>query len=52
MNRIDCPQQCVIPEGAEVQEVPRPRHDWQDVVHCPNEGCSKSFLVIKAQPTA
>ncbi|MGW3321102.1 hypothetical protein [Streptomyces virginiae] len=47
MTNIDCPQQCEIPEGADLREVPRPRHNWNDVINCPNDGCEKSFLVAQ-----
>lgn len=47
VSHIDCPDQCTIPDGAEVREVPRPRHAWGDVLNCPNEGCEKSFLIVK-----
>lgn len=41
---IDCAEQCTIPDGIELTEVPRPRHDWGDVFNCPNGGCGKSFM--------
>jgi hypothetical protein len=44
-ERIDCPEQCEIPDGADLVEVPRPRQAWGDVLNCPNDGCEKSFLV-------
>ncbi|MFE0651017.1 hypothetical protein ACFVZH_20750 [Streptomyces sp. NPDC059534] len=43
-SHIDCQQQCVIPDGVELKEVPRPRHDWGDVFNCPNDGCGRSFM--------
>lgn len=43
-DHIDCEQQCAIPAGVELTEVPRPRHAWGDVFNCPNDGCGKSFL--------
>lgn len=52
-DRIDCPEQCEIPDGADLVEVPRPRHAWSDVLNCPNDGCERSFMVRKedgAQP--
>lgn len=50
-NRIDCAEQCEVPTGVTLREVPRPRHAWGDVANCPNEGCGKSFLVVtEAQP--
>lgn len=43
-ERIDCLQQCEIPEGVDLVEVPRPRHAWGDVLNCPNDGCERSFM--------
>ena len=54
-DRIDCEQRCTIPDGVELAEVPRPRHDWGDVFNCPNDGCEKSFLARQSEqpePTA
>ncbi|MEU0393844.1 hypothetical protein ABZ208_13875 [Streptomyces sp. NPDC006208] len=50
LARINCAERCEIPEGVQLAEVPRPRHDWGDVVHCPNDGCGRSFLVTPATP--
>ncbi|MFB6776531.1 hypothetical protein ACFCX0_03660 [Streptomyces sp. NPDC056352] len=49
-DRINCEQQCEIPAGVRLAEVPRPRHDWGDVFQCPNEGCGRSFLATPAEP--
>jgi hypothetical protein len=53
--RIDCSLKCKVPEGVTLTEVPEPRHNWSDVVRCPNEGndmpghdCRKVFLVSRA----
>jgi hypothetical protein len=27
--------------------VPPPRHNWPDVLVCPNEGCGRAWLVVK-----
>lgn len=43
-DRIDCAQQCEIPAGVQLTEVPRPRHAWGDVFNCPNDGCGRSFM--------
>lgn len=43
-NRIDCAEQCTIPEGIRLVEVPRPRHTWGDVFNCPNDNCGRSFM--------
>ena len=54
-DRIDCERRCTIPDGAELKEVPRPRHAWGDVFNCPNDGCEKSFMVRQGKqpdPTA
>jgi hypothetical protein len=45
---ISCPERCVVPEGVQLAQVPRPRHAWSDVLNCPNDGCERSFL---ANPT-
>lgn len=51
VRKIDCPLECPVPEGVELTEVPAPRHDWGDVVVCPNgtgEGleapCGRAFM--------
>lgn len=44
-RNIDCPEQCEIPEGVNLVEVPRPRHAWGDVFNCPNDGCERSFMI-------
>ena len=46
-TRIDCAERCRIPEGAELLQVPPPRHAWGDVLHCPNDGCGRAFLITK-----
>lgn len=51
-RRIDCSEQCEIPDGVDLAEVPRPRHAWSDVINCPNDGCGKSFLVVKQPESA
>jgi hypothetical protein len=51
METVDCDQKCEIPKGVTLKEVPRPRHDWGDVVACPNEGCERAFLVVKEGPS-
>jgi hypothetical protein len=50
VNAVGCPLSCELPEG--VTEVPPPRHDWNDILRCPNgteEGlnapCGRAFLV-------
>lgn len=43
---IPCAQQCEVPKGARLAEVPRPRHAWGDVANCPNDGCERSFVVV------
>jgi hypothetical protein len=42
---IDCEQQCRIPEDVHLTPVPPPRHAWNDVIRCPNDGCERCFLV-------
>lgn len=41
-DRIDCEEHCEVPEGVTMTEVPRPRHAWSDIIHCP--WCPRSFL--------
>lgn len=48
-KEIDCAEKCVIPDGVTLHETPPPRHNWSDMVGCPNEGCEQWFLVT--QPT-
>ena len=48
---IDCPMHCEVPEGVQMDETPPPRHDWGDMLHCPNEGCGRHFLVTTKQET-
>lgn len=43
-DRIDCAEQCEIPDGVQLVEVRRPRHAWGDVFNCPNDGCGRSFM--------
>lgn len=43
---LDCPFSCEVPVGVELHMVPPPRHDWSDVIHCPNEDCGRHFLVV------
>lgn len=44
--QIDCPEKCDVPEGCVLHPVPRPRHKWDDVLVCPNEGCGRAFLSV------
>jgi hypothetical protein len=41
---LECPESCEIPEGMVLMGVPRPRHNWGDVVNCSNDGCERSFM--------
>jgi len=50
VNRVNCPLSCELPD--EATEVPAPRHDWSDVLRCPNgadeglaEPCPRAFLI-------
>lgn len=52
VNTINCPLTCDLPGDVELAEVPAPRHDWGDVLRCPNgtdEGldapCGRAFMV-------
>jgi hypothetical protein len=44
--RLPCIQQCEVPPGKRLAEVPVPRHNWTDVLVCPNEGCGRAWLVV------
>lgn len=48
-DRIDCAEQCEIPPGITITEVPPSRHAWADVFRCPNDGCEKTFLARPAE---
>ncbi len=48
-KEVDCAEACTVPAGIVLTEVPRPRHDWGDVVVCPNsndagEECGRAFM--------
>lgn len=43
---IECEEKCEVPPGAVLSLVPVPRHDWGDVLVCPNDGCERAFMVI------
>lgn len=54
-GKIPCEQDCTVPEGVALVQVPRPRHAWGDVFNCPNDGCNRSFMLkdvadIESQP--
>lgn len=46
---IECPLKCEVPEGVIIGMVPQPRHNWSDVVHCPNDDCGRHFLVMEQE---
>lgn len=48
-TRMDCQKKCKVPAGMKLMPVPRPRHDWPGMLHCPNEGCGWSFLYEKIE---
>lgn len=41
-----CPYDCDIPEGW--VETPPPRHRWDGMAFCPNEGCGRAFILLPA----
>lgn len=45
--QIDCPLQCDVPENVTLTEMPPSRHNWSDIVRCPNVECdhAREFLV-------
>lgn len=51
---VKCPLRCWIPEGCTATEVPRPRHDWADVIVCPNhigrDGRCPVALLVRDTP--
>jgi hypothetical protein len=47
LRHIDCAQQCDIPDGVTMREMPPSRHAWSDIVRCPNDDCGRTFMVIK-----
>lgn len=46
-GKLPCPDQCDVPPGTMIAEVPMPRHNWTDVIICPNEGCGRAWLVLQ-----
>lgn len=38
---------CNVDAGTVLIPIPRPRHNWGDVIVCPNDGCDRAFLVWK-----
>jgi len=46
-TKIVCPLACDVPAGVKMSMVPPPRHNWADVLHCPNEDCGRHFLVLR-----
>jgi hypothetical protein len=42
---IECSLKCAVPDGVKMTEVPRPRHNWGDVLVCPHDECGRAFLV-------
>jgi hypothetical protein len=45
--RLLCEQQCEVPPGVRLAPVPTPRHNWGDVLVCPNEGCGRAWLKLE-----
>lgn len=43
--KMDCPNECDVPEGFTLFEVPVPRHNWGDVVACPHDDCGRALLI-------
>lgn len=31
--------------GMKLAEMPPSRHDWGDIIRCPNDGCGREFMV-------
>ena len=50
--RLPCEQQCEVPPGKRLVGVPTPRHNWRDVLVCPNEGCGRAWLVLPPEEEA
>ena len=45
-----CEKGCIEPKGYSMVEVPASRHDWDDILRCPNIGCERTFLVLERRP--
>jgi hypothetical protein len=45
--KILCAEGCDVPEGWEMIPIPMPRHAWDDIAVCPNEGCDLAFIVVE-----
>lgn len=43
---MPCDLGCPVPAGVTLAPVPLPRHNWPDVLVCPNEGCGRAWLVV------
>jgi hypothetical protein len=52
LTKIPCELSCDVPEGVILAPVPPSRHAWSDVLVCPNEGCGRTFLVLKVEEDA
>jgi hypothetical protein len=46
---IDCEHSCDVPSGVRLGEVPPSRHQWNDVLVCPN--CGRQFLCYPPTPS-
>lgn len=46
-TKVLCPLRCDVPSGVRLTIVPPSRHNWGDVIRCPNEraDCVRTFLV-------
>ena len=42
----NCEENCEVPEGVELVEMPPSRHDWSDIIRCPNS-CGRTYMIVK-----
>ena len=44
--KLPCELKCDVPEGVTLVGVPTPRHKWEGLIVCPNEGCGRAWMVL------
>lgn len=40
-----CEENCEVPEGIELVEMPPSRHAWSDIIRCPNS-CGRTYMIV------
>lgn len=48
-GELPCDERCEVPADLEMSEVPPPRHAWDGVVRCPNNGCGRWWLIRRVE---